>query len=174
VIEIADPRGLESLRKDVQVGLRFGGFNRFRQPMHLRLLRLFLGFAAFAWGISVFGVFLSWSAAADVLQGLGAHPIAYDRMLDYWLRMAAGAFTLIGCWYFVLMIWPQRFHVAIPWFGGLMLVEGVVLLVHGLRLSLPPFPFYADTAACFVGGGAILYLSRHLRWPDHSSERPLR
>ncbi len=142
--------------------------------MHLRLLRLFLGFAAFAWGISVFGVFLSWSAAADVLQGLGAHPIAYDRMLDYWLRMAAGVFTLIGCWYFVLMIWPQRFHAAIPWFGGLMLVEGVVLLVHGLRLSLPPFPFYADTAACFVGGGAILYLSRHLRWPDHSSERPLR
>jgi hypothetical protein len=134
--------------------------------MQLRLLRLFLGFAAFAWGVSVVGVFLSWAAAAQALEGLGAQPIAYDRMLDYWLRMAAGAFALIGCWYLVLMIWPQKFHVAIPWFGGLMLIEGVILLVHGFRLSLPPFPFYADTAACFVGGGAILYLSRYAR-PDH-------
>ncbi len=135
--------------------------------MHLRLLRLFLGFAAFAWGISVVGIFLSWSAAAQALQGLGAQSIPYDRMLDYWLRMAAGAFALIGGWYLVLMIWPQKFHAAIPWFGGLMMVEGVILLVHGLRLSLPPFPFYGDTSACLVGGGAILYLSRYARPVNH-------
>lgn len=115
--------------------------------MCLRLLRLFLGFAAFAWGVSVMGVFMSWSAAVEVLRGLGAQPIGYDRMLDYWLRMASGAFALVGCWYLVLMIWPRKFHAAIPWFGGLMVVEGVILLVHGLRLSLPPFPFYADTLA---------------------------
>jgi hypothetical protein len=128
--------------------------------MRLRLLRLFLGFAAFAWGISVVGVFMSWSVAEHALEGLGAQPIAYDRMLDYWLRMASGAFALIGAWYLILMIWPHKFHAAIPWFGGLMLIEGVILLVHGLRLSLPPFPFYGDTSACFIGGSAILYLSR--------------
>jgi hypothetical protein len=131
--------------------------------MNLRLLRIFLGLAAMTWGVSVAGVFLSWSAAEQALQGLGAQPIAYDRMLDYWLRMAAGAFTLIGVWYLVLMIWPQKFHVAIPWFGALMLVEGAILFVHGLRLSLPPFPFYGDVAACLVGGGAIFYLSRYAR-----------
>ena len=135
--------------------------------MRLRLLRLFLGFAAFAWGISVVGVFLSWSAATQALQEFGAKPIVYDRMLDYWLRMAAGVFALLGCWYLVLMIWPQKFHAAIPWFGGLMLAEGAILLIHGLRLSLPPFPFYGDTAACLIGGGAILYLSRYAR-PDQA------
>jgi len=82
--------------------------------MHLRLLRLFLGFAALAWGVSMVGVFLSWSAAEEALRGLGAQPIAYDPMLDYWLRMAAGAFGLIGCWYLILMIWPHKFSVAIP------------------------------------------------------------
>jgi len=133
--------------------------------MHLRLLRLILGFAAFAWGISIVGVFASWSAASQALQGLGAQPIAYDRMLDYWLRMASGAFALVGCWYLILMLWPQKFHAAIPWFGALMLVEGVILLVHGLRLSLPPFPFYGDTSACILGGGAILYLARYAK-PD--------
>ena len=136
--------------------------------MHLRLLRLFLGFAALAWGISIVGVFLSWTAAAQALQGLGAQPIAYDRMLDYWLRMAAGAFALVGCWYSVLMISPQKFHAAIPWFGGLMLVEGFILLIHGLRLSLPLFPFCGDTSACFVEGGAILYLSRYATRSDQA------
>jgi hypothetical protein len=131
--------------------------------MHLRLLRMFLGLAALTSGIAIVGVFMSWSVASQTLEGLGVHPIAYDRMLDYWLRMGAGAFALIGCWYFVLMLWPHKFYAAIPWFGGLMLIEGVILLAHGLRLQLPPFPFYGDISACFVGGGAILYLARHAR-----------
>jgi hypothetical protein len=44
-----------------------------------------------------------------------------------------------------------------------MVVEGIILLVHGLRLALPPFPFYCDTLACLVGGGAIMALARHAR-----------
>ena len=127
--------------------------------MRLRLLRLFLGASAFVWGVSFFGVFMSWPAASWALQGLGAQPIRYDPMLDYWLRMAAGAFGLVGCWYWVLTIWPKKFQAAIPWFGALMLAEGVILLWHGLRLSLPPFPFYGDTAACFVLGGGIVYFA---------------
>ena len=131
--------------------------------MHLRLLRLFLGFAAFAWGISVVGVFASWPQVNGIAQGMGAKPIAYDPMLDYWLRMAAGAFALIGGWYLVLMLWPQKFHAAIPWFGALMLVEGLILLIHGLRLSLPPFPFYGDVSACFLGGAGILFMAHHAK-----------
>ncbi|MDB6038393.1 MAG: hypothetical protein JWM99_2234 [Verrucomicrobiales bacterium] len=131
--------------------------------MNRRLLRLFLGFSAFAWGVSVFGVFASWPAAADALEGLGAQPIAYDRMLDYWLRMASGAFALIGCLYLLLMFQPRKFEVIIPWFGGLMLVEGLILLAHGVRLDLPPLPFYADTSACFIGGGGIIWFSNRSR-----------
>jgi FtsH-binding integral membrane protein len=85
--------------------------------MNLRLLRLFLGFSAFAWGISVVGVLLSWSAAEQALQGLGARPIAYDPMLDYWLRMAAGAFALVGGLFLLLMIQPVKYRMIIPWFG---------------------------------------------------------
>ncbi len=130
--------------------------------MALKLLRVFLGFSAIAWGVSVFGVFASWSAASEALQGLGAQAISYDPMLDYWLRMASGAFALVGALYLLLLLQPSKYRVIIPWFGGLMLVEGVILLVHGIRLSLPPLPFYADTAACFVGGGGILWCSRRV------------
>ena len=130
---------------------------------HMRLLRVFLVFSAVTWGASVFGVFLSWPSAVGALGGLGAQPIAYDRMLDYWLRMAAGAFTLVGGLYLLLALQPEKYLVVIPWFGGLMLIEGVILLVHGVRLALPPFPFYADTAACFIGGGGVLWFSRRVR-----------
>lgn len=131
--------------------------------MQLRLLRLFLGFAACAWGITAVGVFASWPAAERMLEGLGAHPIIYDKMIDYWLRMTSGVFTLIGVWYLMLMIWPRKFYTAIPWFGAVMLVEGIILLVHGLRLGLPPFPFYGDVSGCLIIGGGIVWFSPHAR-----------
>ena len=131
--------------------------------MHLRLLRLCLLFAAIVWGVSIFGVFASWSAAAEALRGFGAREIPNDPMLEYWLRMAAGAFTLIGIWYFVLFLRPQKFAAGIPYFGWLMILEGAVLLIHGVRLQLPPLPFYADTAACLALGSGIVYFSRSLR-----------
>jgi len=131
--------------------------------MHLRLLRICLGLAGVTWGVSVFGVVMNWPQAEAALKSLGAQTIPYDPMLDYWLRMTAGAFTLIGCWFLVLMVWPRKLAAAIPWAGGFMLTEGFILLGHGLRLGLPPFPFYADVAACLVLGSVILVLAKAAR-----------
>jgi len=124
----------------------------------LRLLRLMLSFCAFVWGVSAFGVFLKWETAAGALQGMGAKPIAYDPMLDYWLRMAAGAFALVGTGYLLLAISPRKYAVMLPWFGWIMIVEGIVLLTHGLRLGLNPLPFVGDVSASFAGGLGILLL----------------
>ena len=41
-----------------------------------------------------------------------------------------------------------------------MILEGVLLLVSGLRLGLGPFPFYGDVAACFLGGAGILFFAK--------------
>jgi hypothetical protein len=129
----------------------------------LRSLRCFLLFSAFVWGVSFFGVVLPWTTAVEALQGLGAKDIPTDPMLDYWLRMASGAFALVGGLFLLLALQPVRYAVIIPWFGWLMLAEGVILLVHGVRLGLPPMPFYADTSACFLGGGGILLCSKGVR-----------
>ena len=131
--------------------------------MPLRLLRLFLGFSAFGWGVCIVGVFASWPQVNSIAQGMGAKPIAYDPMLDYWLRMICGAFTLVGLWYLVLALWPRQFAVAIPWFGWLMIVEGVILLISGLRLGIGPFPFYGDVEASLLGGGGIVYFAKAAR-----------
>ena len=74
-----------------------------------RFLRMFLLFSAFAWGISLLGVVLPWPFAVAALQGLGAGSIPSDPMLDYWLRMASGAFALVGCLFFLFALQPERY-----------------------------------------------------------------
>lgn len=51
-----------------------------------------------------------------------------------------------------------RFAAAVPLAGILLFAEGVVLLVHGLRLGLEPIPFYVDTAFCLATGAGIWLL----------------
>ena len=128
--------------------------------MKMRLLRLLLLAAAFAWAVSVVAVVLPWPIAVTALQGLGAGTIPSDPMLDYWLRMAAGAFTGVGIFFLALALWPERFANVIGMASVLMFAEGLVVLVHGFRLGLRPFPFYADTAFCLVVGGGIWLLRR--------------
>jgi hypothetical protein len=130
-----------------------------KPALRLRLLRALLLFSAFAWGVSIFGVVLPWPRAVEALQGLGARDIPADPMLDYWLRMGSGAFALVGGLFLLLALQPARYAVIIPWFGWLMLGEGIILLAHGVRLHLPPLPFYADTGACLFGGLGIVALA---------------
>ena len=44
-----------------------------------------------------------------------------------------------------------------------MLLEGVILLAHGLRLDLQPTPFLGDTAFCLIGGIGILLFMGSVR-----------
>jgi hypothetical protein len=141
----------------------------FSVQMKMRLLRVLLLAAACAWGVSVVAIILPWPMAVPVLQGLGAGEIPADPMLDYWLRMAAGAFTGIGIFFLALAIWPRRFANVIGMAGALMFAEGLVLLAHGVRLGLRPFPFYADTAFCLLVGAGIWMLRKEPANPPSQS-----
>jgi len=127
--------------------------------MRERLLRLLLFTAAFAWGVSVIGVFLPWDFAVTALRGLGAGPIPDDPMLCYWLRMASGAFYGVGVFLLIVAVRPRAFASVIPIAGGLMFLEGILLAVAGTMLHLRPLPFWADTACCLFVGGGIVVLS---------------
>ncbi len=127
--------------------------------MNLRLLRIFLLLAALGWIVCIVGVFASWSRTVGILHDLGGPVMPYDRMMDYWLRMIAAACTLVGLLYLLLALQPAKYRAIIPWFGWVMVLEGIVLLVHGLKLGLPPFPFYGDVIASFVSGVGILWFA---------------
>lgn len=139
--------------------------------MNLRFLRICLVFSSLGWVVCVVGIFMSWSSFIALLQGLGGPSVAYDRMLDYWVRMTAGVYTLIGLVYLLLALRPAKYRAVIPWFGWVMVIEGAVLLVHGIRLALPPFPFFADVAVCFTGGAGILWFARRADYDGVAGSR---
>ena len=122
-------------------------------------LRFFLVFSALGWGVCIAGIFAPGNMVFDLLSyvgGIDPAPLQQDVMYDYWLRMASSVFTLIGMGYLILAIMPRRFAMILPFAGMFMLVEGVILLVHGIRLGLPLTPFSGDVAFCLIGGIGIL------------------
>lgn len=123
--------------------------------------------AAFGWGVSILGTFLPWSILELLLQGLGKSSASLDDpMLRYWLRMATGGWTVIGFLYLCCALRPEKYAALLPLLAIGTIFTGVVLLVNGLLLSLPPFPFWGDAAFCLFIGAGILFLSRR------SSPRP--
>ena len=144
----------------------------FENEMRLKLLRLFLLSAAFGWGISVYGVFAPWHSALAQLQGMGAGDIPHDPMLDYWLRMTAGAFTGIGIFFLILAANPKSFTSIIAFIGPLLVGEGLILLFYGLKLKLEPLPFYVDVIFCLFTGIGIWSLRHAAKEISNKSQEP--
>ena len=118
--------------------------------------RIFLLAGAIGWGISILGVLLPWSVMDIVLQNMGAASPITDVQVQYWFRMAAGAWSIIGFLYLMVLLKPQKYNNLIPLLGWGTIFEGIVLLIHGLYLNLPIFPFAGDVGFCLIVGGGLL------------------
>jgi len=95
-----------------------------------------------------------------VLQNMGAASPVTDVQVQYWFRMAAGAWSIIGFLYLIVLLKPQKYNNLITLLGWGTLFEGIVLLIHGLYLNLPLFPFAGDVGFCLIVGGGLLLSNR--------------
>lgn len=122
--------------------------------------RIFLLAGAIGWGISILGVLLPWSVMDIVLQNMGAASPITDVQVQYWFRMATGAWSMIGFLYLMVLLKPQKYDNLIPLLAWGTVFEGIVLLIHGLYLNLPIFPFSGDVGFCLIVGGGLLLTDR--------------
>ena len=118
--------------------------------------RIFLLAGAIGWGVSILGVLLPWSVMDIVLQNMGAASPITDVQVQYWFRMATGAWSIIGFLYLMVLLKPQKYNNLIPLLAWGTVFEGIVLLIHGLYLNLPIFPFSGDVGFCLIVGGGLL------------------
>lgn len=119
----------------------------------LRILRLGLLFSSIGWGISFFFTFASWDLASEQLHLMGARPITYDPLLDYWLRMASAGFGCIGIASALACIRPNSLPGLIALLGPFHLFVGIVLTTAAVNNRLDPElhpTFLADISFCFV------------------------
>lgn len=122
--------------------------------------RIFLLAGAIGWGVSILGVLLPWNVMDIVLQNMGAASPITDVQIQYWFRMATGAWSIIGFLYLMVLLKPQKYDNLIPLLGCGTLFAGIVLLIHGLYLNLPIFPFAGDVGFCLTVGGGLLLSNR--------------
>ena len=122
--------------------------------------RIFLLAGALGWGISILGVLLPWSVMDVILQNMGATAPVADLQIQYWFRMATGAWSIIGFLYLMVLLKPQKYNNLIPLLAWGTVFEGIVLLIHGLYLNLPLFPFAGDVGFCLIVGGGLLYTNK--------------
>ena len=122
--------------------------------------RIFLLTGALGWGVSILGVLLPWSVMDIVLQNMGAASPITDVQIQYWFRMATGAWSIIGFLYLIVLLKPQKYNNFIPLLGWGTLFEGILLLIHGLYLNLPIFPFAGDVGFCLIVGGGLLLTNK--------------
>ena len=125
--------------------------------------RIFLLTGSIGWGISVLGVILPWSVMDIVLQNMGAAAPISDVQVQYWFRMATGAWSVIGFLYLMVLLKPQKYDNLIPLLAWGTLFEGILLLIHGLYLNLPLFPFAGDVGFCLIVGGGLLLSNKKKR-----------
>lgn len=124
----------------------------------------------FGFFISVFGVFMPWSAVAEQLEGLGAKELTSDPMLNYWLRMQAGANSFVGLFLFALALNPMKYKNVLSFAWILLIGEGCILLTWGLLLGLSPLPFVVDSLFCLVIGIGILLSSKIVQKQTNTDE----
>ncbi len=122
--------------------------------------RIFLLAGAIGWGVSILGVLLPCSVMDIVLQNMGAASPITDEQVQYWFRMATGAWSIIGFLYLIVLLKPQKYNNLIPLLAWGTVFEGIVLLIHGLYLNLPIFPFAGDVGFCLIVGGGLLLSNR--------------
>jgi hypothetical protein len=127
------------------------------------MLRLILLAAGLGWGLTLIGAFLPWDWATEHLEKFGGSgEIPDDVMLNYWMRMASGAFGFVGV-FFLLAAWkPYAYKNIIPVLAYGSLCEAAILIFYGIKFDLPIFPFGPDVAIALVPGIAILLLKSEL------------
>ena len=121
----------------------------------LNILRLGLLVSDIGWGISFYFTFASWKAATDQLYGMGASPIAYQPLLDYWLRMASSVFGCIGVGSAIASVRPHAFASFIRLLGPFHFVVGITLSVAAYSNHLTAAlhrTFIPDIVFCFLAG----------------------
>ena len=112
------------------------------------------------WGIAVLGVLLPWDLMDRILRNMGAAAPITDPQIQYWFRMATGGWSIVGLFFLAVFLKPEKYKNLIPLLAGASLFEGVILLIHGMMLHLPWFPFAGDVAFCLLVGAGLLAGSR--------------
>ena len=97
--------------------------------------RIFLFAGAAGWGVSILGVLLPWRIMDAILVNMGAAGPIVDPQIQYWFRMAAGSWSVIGFLFLAAFLFPHKYR-NLPLLTELSrkFLQGKILKAHRLFL----------------------------------------
>ena len=136
------------------------------------ILRINLVFVSLTGIFAAFVLVCPWSQAVAIYRLIGIDlPTQIEHpYLEYLTYMAAALSVMVGCLYLMAGVWPDKYSNLITFLGWSLLFIGVVVLFHGIRLKLPPWPFYPDPIISFVCGTLILVFRRSATTPHQPKQ----
>ncbi len=108
-------------------------------------------------------IFLPWSVIESIGSWFGIESLPSMPIAVYFFKVTFGVFGLIGVFFVILARNPleSRPMLSLGAFG--LILFGLLALVAGLYLGLPPIVFLGDGLSGLVLGIAILFLSSKLK-----------
>ena len=107
------------------------------------------------WGISIIFLVLPSSALVSFLRSIGGAQLAVEPSTEYAARMVFGAFTLLGFLFYVAASNIEKHFWIIPFLGGFMIIEALILGLVGACLK-PDHPWFFESISCLGGGLLVL------------------
>jgi len=109
-------------------------------------------------------LFMPWEWTIAVVKRLEIKgvPEECSPIIEYWMLMMAALCVVIGYFYLVAALNPQKYRNILPILGWALVFIGLTAGCHGIRLGLPSWPFYGDLVICAVCGPGIVWLSRRV------------
>jgi len=107
------------------------------------------------WGISIIFLALPSSNLVSLLRSNGGAQLVVEPTTEYAARMALGVFSSFGFLFYVAASNIEKHFGIIPFLGGFMIIEALILGLVGACLK-PDHPWFFEFISCLGGGFLIL------------------
>ena len=125
----------------------------------MKSLKVTLWIAAIGCLIAVPFIALPWSVLEKMVLWFGVSPIPNDPLVMYLLKVSCGVYGLIGVYFIILARDPLGCGPMLDLGAYGLAIFGLLSLIIGLSLQLPPRLFAGDALSGLILGIVLIMLS---------------
>ena len=129
----------------------------------MRGLKICLWIAGIGCLLSVFGMFMPFSAWQSIARFFGIESVPDSPLCLYGVRVMSATCAGVGAFFVILALAPTKYGVMVPFSGIAAVFLGLVCGITGLVVAMPALWFLGDSLSCVVLGVLILIFWRQAK-----------
>ncbi|MBN2019252.1 MAG: hypothetical protein JW749_03395 [Sedimentisphaerales bacterium] len=102
------------------------------------------------------GVFMPMSSWEPVIKFFGVELLPESAVFEYAARVMCATYAGIGIYFIILGLRPMKYGILVPFSGLVSVALGVVCIIIGNQVGMPPKWFLSDGLGGMIFGVLIL------------------